>query len=120
MSKDATNRRLFLQSLAVLPAAALGLRPGTALPATGKMIAFNGGVLIAGGMIEVRVFGWAAETEDGWTGHVVDAAIANAMKDMVGTATGMTAVVPKGMPGTINGFMNKDGVRDRCIERPDR
>ncbi len=115
MSKDATNRRLFLQSLAVLPAAALVLRPGTALPATGKMIAFDGSVLVAGGRIEIRVFGWAAETEDGWTGYVVDAGIANAMRDMVGTATGMTAVVPKGMSGTINGHINKDSVRGTSV-----
>jgi hypothetical protein len=37
------------------------------------------------------------------------------MRDMVGTATGMTAVVPKGMSGTINGHMNKDGVRGTSV-----
>ena len=51
-------------------------------------------------------------TEDGIS---VDAGIADAMRDMVGTATGMTAVVPKGMSGTINGHMNTDGVRGTSV-----
>ncbi len=37
------------------------------------------------------------------------------MRDMVGTAAGMTAVVPKGMSDTINGFTNKDGVRGTSV-----
>ncbi|MEN8197816.1 MAG: hypothetical protein ABFS30_15090, partial [Pseudomonadota bacterium] len=111
MITDKTNRRRMLQSLAALPAAALVLGPRTALAATSRMITFNGSILVAGGKVEVRAFGWAAETADGWTGIAVDAGTANAMRDMVGTATGMTAVVPKGMSGTINGHMNKDGVR---------
>ncbi len=115
MNKDGTNRRLLLQSLAVLPAAALVLRPDTARAAASKVIVFKGGVFVAGGKIEVQTFGWAAETEDGWTGYVVDAGIANAMRDMVGTATGVTAVVPKGMSGTINGHMDKDGVRGASV-----
>ncbi len=115
MSKDATTRRLLLQSLAVLPAAALVLRPGTAQAATNKVIVFRGGVFVAGGKIEIQTFGWAAETEDGWTGLIVDAGVGNAMRDMVGTATGMTAVVPKGMSGTINGHINKDGVRGTSV-----
>ncbi len=70
---------------------------------------------MAGGKVEVRAFGWAAETADGWTGIAVDAGFADAMRDMVGTATGMTAVVPKGMSGTINGHMNTDGVRGTSV-----
>ena len=109
------NRRLLLQSLAVMPAAALILRPGTALAAPKKIIVFNGTVLVAGGKIEVRAFGWAAETEEGWSGIVLDAGISSAMRDMVGTAAGMTAVVPKGMANTINGFTNKEGVRATTV-----
>ena len=37
------------------------------------------------------------------------------MRDMVGAAAGMTAVVPKGTPGTINGHMTKDGVRGTSV-----
>ncbi len=115
MDKGATNRRRMLQSLAALPAAAMVLRPQMAAAAATKIITFNGSVFVAGGKIEIRAFGWAAETADGWTGIVVDAGIANAMRDMVGTAAGMTAVVPKGMSGTINGHMNKDGVRGTSV-----
>ena len=115
MSKDVTTRRLLLQSLAVLPAAALVLRPDTALAAASKVIVFKGGVFVAGGKIEVQTFGWAAETEQGWIGSVVDAGVADAMRDMVGAAAGVTAVVPKGMSGTINGHMTKDGVRGASV-----
>ena len=115
MNTGTTNRRRLLQSLAALPAAALVLRPQMAFAAATKIITFNGSKFVAGGKIEVVAFGWAAETADGWTGIVVDAGIANAMRDMVGTATGMTAVVPKGMSGTINGHMNKDGVRGTSV-----
>ncbi len=115
MNTGTTNRRRLLQSFAALPAAALVLRPQMAFAAATKIIAFNGNTFVAGGKVEVRTFGWAAETADGWTGIVIDAGIANAMRDMVGTATGMTAVVPKGMSGTINGHMNKDGVRGTSV-----
>lgn len=115
MSERVTNRRVLLQSLAALPAAALLTRAGLAQAATGKMIVFDGTTLVAGGKIEVRAFGWAAETQNGWIGIVVDAGTADAMRDMVGTATGVTAVVPKGMAGTINGFMDKDGVRGASV-----
>jgi len=115
MNTVTTDRRRLLQSLAAVPAAALVLRPQMASAAATKIITFNGSIFVAGGKIEVVAFGWAAETADGWTGIVVDAGIANAMRDMVGTATGMTAVVPKGMSGTINGHMNKDGVRGTSV-----
>ncbi len=115
MSEDVPSRRLLLRSFAALPAAALVLRPQTAFAAATKIITFNGSVLVAGGKIEVRAFGWAAETADGWIGIAVDAGIANAMRDMVGTAAGATAVVPKGMSGTINGHMNTDGVRGTSV-----
>jgi hypothetical protein len=115
MRIETTDRRRLLQSLAALPAAALVLRPQLAVAAATKIITFNGNSFVAGGKVEVRTFGWAAETADGWTGIAVDAGIANAMRDMVGTATGMTAVVPKGMSGTINGHMNKDGVRGTSV-----
>ncbi len=118
MNLGKTNRRQLLQSLATLPAAALVMAPQTAMAAATKIITFNGSIFVAGGKVEVRAFGWAAETADGWTGIAVDAGIADAMRDMVGTATGMTAVVPKGMSGTINGHMNTDGVRGTsvCVE----
>ncbi len=115
MNTVTTDRRRLLQSLAAVPAAALVLRPQMASAAATKIITFNGSIFVAGGKIEVVAFGWAAETADGWTGIVVDAGIANAMRDMVGAATGMTAVVPKGMSGTINGHMNKDGVRGTSV-----
>ncbi len=115
MNTVTTDRRRLLQSLAAVPAAALVLRPQMASAAATKIIAFNGSVFVAGGKIEIVAFGWAAETADGWTGIVLDAGIANAMRDMVGTATGMTAVVPKGTSGTINGHMNKDGVRGTSV-----
>ena len=115
MSKIETSRRMLLRSLAAMPAAALVLRPDIALAATSKMIVFKGSTFIAGGKIEIQTFGWAAETENGWTGSVVDAGIADAVRDMVGTAAGMTAVVPKGMSDTINGFTNKDGVRGTSV-----
>ena len=115
MNIKTTNRRRLLQSLATLPAAALVMGAQPAMAAASKIITFNGSIMVAGGKIEIRAFGWAAETADGWTGIVVDAGIANAMRDMVGTATGMTAVVPKGMSGTINGHMNKDGVRGTSV-----
>ena len=115
MNTVTTDRRRLLQSLAAVPAAALVLRPQMASAAATKIITFNGSIFVAGGKIEVVAFGWAAETAVGWTGIVVDAGIANAMRDMVGTATGMTAVVPKGMSGTINGHMNKDGVRGTSV-----
>lgn len=121
MINETTNRRRVLQSFAALPAAAaLLLGPGAAAAATARrFIAFDGSQFVAGGKVEMRVFGWAAETADGWTGFAVDAGIADAMRDMVGTATGATAVVPKGTSGTINGHMNKDGVRGTsvCFER---
>ena len=115
MNKDVTSRRLLLQSLAVLPVTALALGSSKTLAATGKMIAFQGSAFVADGKIEVRTFGWAAETDNGWTGSVVDAGIADAMRDMVGAAAGMTAVAPKGMSGTINGHMTKDGVRGTSV-----
>jgi hypothetical protein len=115
MSSDATDRRLLLKSLAVLPAAALVIGSGAAQAAPKKVIVFRGSAFVAGGKIEVQTFGWAAETGDGWTGSVVDAGIADAMRDMVGAAAGATAVVPKGMSGTINGHMTKDGVRGTSV-----
>ena len=54
MNDDVTNRRLLLQSLAVLPAAALVLQPNTALAAASKVIVFKGGAFVAGGKIEVQ------------------------------------------------------------------
>lgn len=115
MGKHATNRRRLLQSLAVLPATAMTLAPGKAFAAASKIIVFNGTTLIAGGKIEVRAFGWAAETADGWTGIVVDSGTADAVRDMAGFAAGVTAIVPKGMSGTINGFTDKDGVRATTV-----
>ena len=115
MLENVPSRRLLLRSFAALPAAALVIRPQTAFAAATKIITFNGSTLVAGGKVEVRAFGWAAETDAGWTGIVVDAGTANAMRDMVGTAAGMTAVVPKGMSGTINGHMNTDGVRGTSV-----
>ena len=116
MILEKTNRRRLLQSLAALPAAALLLGPQPAAAAAARrIITFNGSTFVAGGKVELRVFGWAAETADGWTGIAVDAGIADAMRDMVGTAAGTVAVVPKGMSGTINGHMNKDGVRGTSV-----
>ncbi len=72
MNLGKTNRRQLLQSLAALPAAALVMAPQTAMAAATKIITFNGSIFVAGGKVEVRAFGWAAETADGWTGIAVD------------------------------------------------
>ena len=71
MNLGTTNRRRLLQSLAALPAAALVMAPQTAMAAATKIITFNGSVFVAGGKVEVRAFGWAAETADGWTGIAI-------------------------------------------------
>jgi hypothetical protein len=114
-----TTRREILLAAAALPAGAALLSPGAAVAGAHKLIVFNGVYSIAGPGIDVLVFGWAAQTADGWTGSVVDAPASEAKRDFVGTATGTTRVVPKGMANTINGHTDKDGVRATgvCFER---
>ncbi len=111
MSGNDATRRNILLALAALPAGAMLLRPNAAAAQATKLIVFNGVTTIEGPGIDVVVFGWAAQTADGWTGYTVDAPVSEAKRDFAGTAAGITRIVPKGMANTINGFTDKDGVR---------
>ncbi len=106
-----TTRREMLLAAAALPAGAALLSPSAAVAGVHRLIVFNGGITFEGPGIDVVVFGWAAQTAEGWTGRVVDAGVSTAKRDFVGTAAGTTQVVPKGMANTINGYTDKDGVR---------
>lgn len=46
---------------------------------------------------------------------MVDSGVATAMRDFPGFAAGVTMVVPKGMANTVNGHMDKDGVRAASV-----
>lgn len=116
--KDATRRAL-LWSLGALPAAALLLRPGAAAGQARNQVLFGGVRVNFAPGIDVHVFGWATQTPQGWTGHISDGAVATAMRDFPGTAAGVTMVVPKGMANTINGHMDKDGVRGASVCWPE-
>ena len=114
-----TTRREMLLAVAALPAGAALLSPSAAVAGGHRLIVFNGGLTFEGPGIDLIVFGWAMQTADGWTGNVVDAPASLAKRDFVGTATGVTRVVPKGMANTINGHTDKDGVRSTgvCFEK---
>ena len=111
MNEIDTTRRNMLVALAALPAGAMLLRPNAAAAAASKFIVFNGVKTFEGPGIDVRVFGWAAQTAEGWTGFTVDAPVSVAKRDFAGTAAGTTQITPKGMANTINGHTDKDGVR---------
>lgn len=115
MKKTQTTRREALRSLAALPVMAMFLRPGEAAAQASKIVLFNGVRTDFAPGVHVHVFGWAAETARGWIGRVVDAGVATAMRDYPGFAAGATMVVPKGMADTINGHMDKDGVRGSSV-----
>lgn len=110
MARNEATRRDVLRSLAALPVTALLLRPGVATAQASKIIVFNGVQPRPEG-VSGLVFGWAAETPQGWIGRVVDAASATATRDFPGFAAGVTMIVPTGMANTINGHTDKDGVR---------
>lgn len=110
-----TTRRNALLALAAIPAGAMLLGPAMAAPKASRLVVFNGKTTFAGPGIDVVVFGWAAQTADGWIGQVVDAASSVAKRDFAGTATGITRIVPKGMANTINGHTDKDGVRATSV-----
>ena len=110
-----TVRRTLLQSLAGLPAAALLIRPAAAATQAKQMLVFNGVLVDAAPGIDVHVFGWAAETPEGWVGRVVDAGVAEAVADFPGAAAGTTQTVPKGTADVINGYTDKDGVRAASV-----
>lgn len=115
MNKSATfagtTRREMLLAAAAFPAGAALLSPSAAVAGAHRLVVFNGVYTFEGPGIDVLVFGWAMQTADGWTGNVVDAPASVSKRDFVGTATGITRVVPKGMANTINGHTDKDGVR---------
>ncbi len=114
-----TTRREMILAAAALPAGAALLAPGAAVAGAHRLIVFNGGITFEGPGIDLIVFGWAMQTADGWTGILVDGPASVAKRDFVGTATGVTRVVPKGMANTINGHTDKDGVRATgvCFEK---
>jgi hypothetical protein len=115
MNTNDPTRRALVRFLGVLPAAALLFRPGAAAGQTRNLVLFHGVRANFAPGIDVHVFGWAAQTPQGWTGHISDGAVAAAMRDLPGTAAGVTMVVPKGMANTINGHMDKDGVRGASV-----
>ncbi len=114
IGEDATRRNM-LRALALLPAGGLLLRPSGSAAAANKIIVFDIATRFEGPGIDLRVFGWAAQTPDGWTGQTVDAGISIATRDFAGTAAGTTRIVPKGMSNTINGWTDKDGVRASSV-----
>lgn len=115
MIDDQTPRRTLLQLLAALPAVALATRPSLAATQASRVVVFNGVKEAAAPGIDVHVFGWAAETPQGWIGRTVDAGVGEAIADFPGTAAGVTKTVPKGTPNTINGHTDKDGVRGSSV-----
>lgn len=106
-----TTRREMLLAAAALPVGAALLSPDAAVAGVHRLIVFNGVQTFEGTGIYLVVFGWAAQTADGWTGRVVDGGVSEAKRDFAGTAAGTTRIVPKGMANTINGYTDKDGVR---------
>lgn len=115
MNRTQAMRRTLLQSLAALPAAALTVRPAFAATEASRVVVFNGVAEAAAPGVDVHVFGWAAETPQGWIGRTIDAGVGEAATDLPGAAAGMTAAVPKGTPNTINGHVTKDGVRGTSV-----
>ncbi|MFQ5932470.1 MAG: hypothetical protein ACE5MM_08690 [Nitrospiraceae bacterium] len=115
MHTNEATRRDLLKSLATLPVAALLLPSGSAAAQARKIVVFKGVQANRRPGMDAHVFGWAAETPQGWTGWVVDGAVSTAMRDFPGAATGTMRVVPKGTPNTINGIMNKDGIRGSTV-----
>lgn len=115
MSGNDTTRRNMLLACAALPVGALLLRSNVARAQAKKVILFDGVKTFEGPGIDVRVFGWAVQTAEGWIGQTVDAGISVAKRDFVGYAAGTTRVIPKGMAGTINGYTDKDGVRATSV-----
>ncbi len=110
-------RRDLLRSFVALPVMALLSRPGLAAAQTSKVVVFQGVQKNIHHMrgADFHLFGWAAETPQGWIGRVVDATVAAAMSDFPGFAAETVMVVPKGTPNTINGHMSKDGVRGSSV-----
>ena len=115
MQSHRTSRRTLLASLAALPlTVALG-RQNVAMAAPNKMVVFSGVAVNFAEGIDIHVFGWAAETAEGWVGRVVDSALGVAMHDLAGNAAGVTKIVPKGMANTINNWRDPDGVRGASV-----
>ncbi len=79
-SIDATRRNALL-ALAAIPAGAMLLGPAMAAQKASQLVVFNGKTTFAGPGIDVVVFGWAAQTADGWIGQTVDAATSVAKRE---------------------------------------
>ncbi len=112
MEGNKATRRGLLRFFAALPVTAWLLRPDVAAAQASRMVVFNG--VQANAPAEgpaAHVWGWAAETPQGWIGRVVDAQVATARRDYPGFAAGVTMVTPKGTSNTINGTMDNDGIR---------
>lgn len=84
------GRRQLLRSLAALPLSAAFFGPREAKAETRKIVVFTGIEPPRGGIYN-HVFGWAAETPEGWIGRVFFAHIAVAERDLPGFAEGATA-----------------------------
>ncbi len=97
MDRNEAARRGFLRTLAALPVTAALLRPDVAAAQASRMIVFRG--VQANAPAEgpaTHVFGWAAETSQGWSGLVTDWNVATARQDFPGFAAGAMMVVPQG------------------------
>jgi len=110
-------RRDLLRSFAALPVMALLSRPAVGAAQASRVVVFQGVQPNIHHMpgADFHLFGWAAETPQGWVGRVVDATVAPAMGDFPGFAAETVMVVPKGTPNTINGHVSKDGVRGSSV-----
>lgn len=114
MGGEGVGRRQLLRALAVLPVSAFLLRPGGASAQAGRIVVFTG-VEPPRGPIYDHVFGWAAETPEGWVGRVMTAHVGVATRDLPGFAEGTTRVVPRGTANTVNGYTGGDGVRASTV-----
>lgn len=114
MTREMISRRQVVTGIG-LGALAAALLPDRSAVAQAQRIAVFSGVGTPRPGLDLHVFGWGAQTAAGWTGRIVDSAIAVAERDFAGFAAGTTAIVPKGMANTINGYMDKDGIRGTSV-----
>lgn len=114
LERKTAKRRDVLRSLAALPVAGLLWRPGRAGARASRIIVLTG-VEVPAGKIHAHIFGWAAETPQGWVGRVMTAHVATATRDLPGFAAGSTRVVPRGTANIVNGYTDGNGVRASTV-----
>src|SRR5437016_1059875 len=103
MARKTFTRRALVPSLAALPLVATLFPPLQAVAQVTRAILFKGSSRGAVPGRENWVFGWVAETPEGWTGMGSDWSIAIAEQDLPGSAAfAGVVVVPKGTPSTVN------------------